>query len=216
MTFRRYFGIITTWYLHSHRTWDRLCHSCIGSSFLPRGAFPEVGAYSFDGGMHAGSLEALRVTRPEAVGLERTKPLRGGKDPGLVHKPSASATRPIDSDFAPCLYQRARRAILRHGYAWRQPRFNSSLCGRPALFPERAPCPSIQSTLKQKLCPSRLRPPRLHPQGRRGLSSGRARLRPCGYNILQNTLYVSDGRCGLGRGPSSVLLLAEQLTVQPT
>src|SRR5271165_2505049 len=78
-----------------------------------------------------------------------------------------------------------RRAILRHGYAWRQPRFNSSLCGRPALFPERAPCPSIQSTLKQKLCPSRLRPPRLHPQGRRGLSSGRARLRPCGYNILQ-------------------------------
>src|SRR5271157_6473013 len=72
MTFRRYFGIITTWYLHSHRTWDRFCHSCIGSSFLPRGAFPEVGAYSFDGGMHAGSLEALRVTRPEAVGLERT------------------------------------------------------------------------------------------------------------------------------------------------
>ena len=80
-----------------------------------------------------------------------------------------------------------RRAILRHGYAWRQPRSDSSLRGRPALFPERAPCPSIQSTLKQKLCPSRLRPPRLHPQGRRGLSSGRARLRPCGYNILQCT-----------------------------
>ena len=39
--------------------------------------------------------------------IQRTKPLRGGKDPGLVHKPSASATRPIDSDFAPCLYQRA-------------------------------------------------------------------------------------------------------------
>src|SRR5271165_430413 len=77
-----------------------------------------------------------------------------------------------------------RRAILRHGYAWRQSRSVSSLRGRPALFPERAPCPSIQSTLKQKLCPSRLRPPRLHPQGRRGLSSGRARLRPCGYNIL--------------------------------
>ena len=72
MTFRRYFGIITTWYLHSHRTWDRLCHSCIGSSFLPRGAFPEGGAYSFHGGMHAGSLEALRVARPEAVGLAGT------------------------------------------------------------------------------------------------------------------------------------------------
>ena len=37
----------------------------------------------------------------------RTKPLRGGKDPGLVHKPLASATRPIASDFVPCLYQRA-------------------------------------------------------------------------------------------------------------
>src|SRR5213082_3511215 len=72
MTLRRYFGMITTWYLHSHRTWDRLCHSCIGSSFLPPGAFPEGGAYSFHGGMHAASLEALRVTRPEAVGLGRT------------------------------------------------------------------------------------------------------------------------------------------------
>ena len=37
----------------------------------------------------------------------RTKPLRGGKDRDLVHKPSVSATRPIDPDFAPCLYQRA-------------------------------------------------------------------------------------------------------------
>src|SRR5947209_11872266 len=74
MTLRRYFGMITTWYLHSHRTWDRLCHSCIGSSFLPPGAFPEGGAYPFHGGMHAASLEALRVTRPEAVGLGRTNP----------------------------------------------------------------------------------------------------------------------------------------------
>src|SRR5271166_4526966 len=97
-----------------------------------------------------------------------------------------------------------RRAILRHGYAWRQPRFNSSLCGRPALFPERAPCPSIQSTLKQKLCPSRLRPPRLHPQGRRGLSSGRARLRPCGYNILQRTNPLRGGKDpGLVHKPSA-------------
>ena len=38
---------------------------------------------------------------------QEAKPLRGGRDPGLVHNPSASATRPIDSDFAPCLYQRA-------------------------------------------------------------------------------------------------------------
>src|SRR4051794_10834091 len=37
--------MITTWYLHSHRTWEELCHSCIGSSFLPFGAFLEGGAY---------------------------------------------------------------------------------------------------------------------------------------------------------------------------
>src|SRR5512135_2076375 len=60
-TFRRYFGMITTWYLHSHRTWDRLCHSCIGSSFLAHGAFPEGGAYVVSAGVHAGSLEALWV-----------------------------------------------------------------------------------------------------------------------------------------------------------
>ena len=86
-----------------------------------------------------------------------------------------------------------RRATLRHGYAWRQLRSDSSLRGRPVLFPECAPCPSIQSTLKQKLCPSRLRPPRLHPQGRRGLSSGRACLRPCGYNILQIASAYASG-----------------------
>src|SRR5512142_482695 len=68
-TFRRYFGMITTWYLQSQRTWDRLCHSCIGSSFLPRGAFPEGGAYAVPQRLHAGSLEALRVSRPEAVVL---------------------------------------------------------------------------------------------------------------------------------------------------
>src|SRR5208337_3779282 len=67
-------------------------------------------------------------------------------------------------------------AILGHGYARRRARLARSLRGRPALFPERAPYPFIQSTLKQKLCPSRLRPPSLHPQGRRGPSSGRARL----------------------------------------
>src|SRR3954471_21540669 len=62
--------MITTWYLHSHRTWDRLCHSCIGSSFLPHGAFPEGGAYAVLRELHAGSLEAHWVTRPEAVDLE--------------------------------------------------------------------------------------------------------------------------------------------------
>src|SRR5271157_6165421 len=65
--------MITTWYLHSQRTWDKLCHSCIGSSFLPRGAFPEGRAYAFSQRLHAGSLEALRVSRPEAVVLAFNK-----------------------------------------------------------------------------------------------------------------------------------------------
>src|SRR3954467_12865199 len=29
--------MITMWYLQSHRTWDRFCHSCIGSPSCPRG-----------------------------------------------------------------------------------------------------------------------------------------------------------------------------------
>src|SRR5262245_6524147 len=29
--------MITTWYLQSHRTWDRSCHSCIGSPSSPEG-----------------------------------------------------------------------------------------------------------------------------------------------------------------------------------
>ncbi len=37
---------------------------------LPERAFPEVEPMPFPTPMHAGSLEALRVTRPEAVGLE--------------------------------------------------------------------------------------------------------------------------------------------------
>src|SRR5215831_15416503 len=53
--------MITTWYLQSQRTWDRLCHSCRGSSFLPRGAFPEGGASVVLRRRHAGSLEALWV-----------------------------------------------------------------------------------------------------------------------------------------------------------
>ena len=34
---------------------------------------------------------------------QRTKPLRGGKDRDRAPEPLASATGPIDSDFAPCL-----------------------------------------------------------------------------------------------------------------
>ena len=47
--------------------------------------------------------------------MQRTKPLRGGKDRRIVHKPSASAARPIEFDFSPCLYQ---RAVPCYSQAW--------------------------------------------------------------------------------------------------
>jgi hypothetical protein len=78
-----------------------------------------------------------------------------------------------------------RRAILRPGDAGGRLQSHPSLRGGLAYRPAYAPYPSIRSTLKQRPCQSRLRPPRLYPQGRRGLSSGRARRRPCGYNVLQ-------------------------------
>ena len=101
----------------------------------------------------------------------------GGLNRSAVGKTQVSFTSRRPQQLAPSTLtsllactNALRRATLRHGYAWRQLRSDSSLRGRPALFPECAPCPPIQSTLEQKLCPSRFRPPRLHPQGRRGLS----------------------------------------------
>ena len=42
----RYFGTMTTWYLQSQRTCDKLCQSCIGSSSLcPEWDFPGGRAY---------------------------------------------------------------------------------------------------------------------------------------------------------------------------
>jgi hypothetical protein len=45
--------------------------ACQGSSFWPHGAFPEERAYAVFERLHAGSLEALRVSRPEAVVLNK-------------------------------------------------------------------------------------------------------------------------------------------------
>src|SRR5512142_3383234 len=82
--------MITTWYLQSQRTWDKLCHSCIGSSFLPRGAFPEGRAYAVSQRLHAGSLEALRVSRPEAVVLVDNNQTGSGRACG-----GESRSRPV-------------------------------------------------------------------------------------------------------------------------
>ena len=109
-------------------------------------------------------------SRPQAVGLGRTPHWLG-----------------LRSLLGP-----TRRAVLSSGTvtsgAYSAPSFTS---GRPALHPERPPRPSIQITsYKQTACLSRLRPPRLHPQGRRGPGGGRTRRRPCGYNVLQIAHHV--------------------------
>ena len=82
-----------------------------------------------------------------------TKPLRGGKDPGLVHKPSASATRPIDSDFAPSLYQRAAPC---YSSAWLRlaaasVRFFTSRS--PGTLPRTRPLPIYSIYIKAKAVP---------------------------------------------------------------
>src|SRR5208337_3409825 len=102
-TVRRDFGIITTWYLHSHRTWDRLCHSCMGSSFLAHGAFAEGGASVVSAGMHAGSLEALWVTRPEAVVLAGNKFFLWPS--GLKDGPRGDMARRLRIPYPGAIYQ---------------------------------------------------------------------------------------------------------------
>ena len=159
-----------------------------------------------------GTLLLLRLVRDPIGGLVRD-PI-GGLNRSAVGKTKMSFTsrRPQQLGLSTLTSLLActdapRRAILRHGYSWRRARLPPPLRGRPAPFPKRAPYPSIQSTLEQRLCPSRLRPPRLHPQGRRGLSSGRARRRPCGYNFLQiANCLARDGSGNLGRDGTRVPL----------
>src|SRR6476659_7216597 len=104
---------MTTWYLQSHRTWDRLCQSCIGSSFLPRGAFRKGSLCRLARECTPDRSEALWVTRPEAVasagskdretevlwvtsegGLPPRRPLTGKptKDLGQVAHPGISSS----------------------------------------------------------------------------------------------------------------------------
>ena len=92
-----------------------------------------------------------RYLEISASSVRRTKPLRGGKDPGLVHKPSASATRSIDSDFAPCLYQRAAPC---YSSAWLRlaaasVRFSTSRS--PSTLPRTRPLPIY--SIKAKAVP---------------------------------------------------------------
>jgi hypothetical protein len=70
ITLLRNLGIITTWYLQSHRTCDKLCQSCIGSSSSsPLRGFPGGRTYNIS--------PRIGRTSPgpplEAVGLITTK-----------------------------------------------------------------------------------------------------------------------------------------------
>src|SRR5262245_768754 len=70
---------MTTWDVQSHRTGDRLCPSCIGSSFLPRGAFRKRSLCRWVGECTPDRSEALWVTRPEAAASASSEREDGGQ-----------------------------------------------------------------------------------------------------------------------------------------
>jgi len=85
--------------------------------------------------------------------VQRTKPLRGGKDRGIVHKSSASAARPIESDFAPCLY---RCAVPCYSRAWLRSAAGSarSFTSRSSgTLPRTRPLPIYSIYIKAKAVP---------------------------------------------------------------
>ena len=92
---------------------------------------------------------------PQAVEHARhtTKPLRGGKDPGLRHGPSVTATRATDADFAPRL---SRCAVPGYAPVWRRwmAISVSSLTPRRAGTPPRLrPLPIYSIYIKAKAVP---------------------------------------------------------------
>jgi hypothetical protein len=106
---------------------------------------------------------------PQAVEHARhtTKPLRGGEDRDLGMG-SASATRPTGLDFARRLSQRAAPGSPPAG----RRRMAAAVCSltppRAGTPPRLRPLPIDSISIEPRPCPSRLRPPRLYPQGRRG------------------------------------------------
>ena len=93
---------------------------------------------------------AVGAALPSCAG---TKPLRGGKDRGIDHEPSTSATRSLDSEFAPHLY---RRAVPCYSRAWRRLAAVSArfLTSRPSSTLPKAPALPIYSIyIKAKAVP---------------------------------------------------------------
>src|SRR5271157_6085575 len=140
-------------------SWNLLSPNGRLGIILPTGIYSDFGTKELrELLLFRGRIDLLYAFQNEkkifaAADHRRTKPLRGGKDPGLVHKPSASATRPIDSDFAPCLYQRAAPC---YSSAWLRlaaasVRFFTSRS--PGTLPRTRPLPIYSIYIKAKAVP---------------------------------------------------------------
>ena len=132
--------------------------------------------------------------------VQRTKPLRGGKDRGIVHKSSASAARPIESDFAPCLY---RCAVPCYSRAWLRSAAGSarSFTSRSSgTLPRTRPLPIYSICIKAKAVPVAASPSELASAG-----PTRSELRPRSLTALRIQLS-SEGATWTGSGHRPMVL----------
>jgi hypothetical protein len=131
--------------------------------------------HSGEAGFSAKTVRFYRITHTAFLDSmrfcwRRTKSLRDGQDRDPVRKQSASAARPTGSGLAPRCTAAPRRATLAHGGVGGglRPVFHLGVARQSS---QNAPFVHLFNLLlKQTPCLSRLRPPRLHPQGRRRLS----------------------------------------------
>ena len=131
---------------------------------------------------------------------QRTKPLRGGKDRGIVHKSSASAARPIESDFAPCLY---RCAVPCYSRAWLRSAAGSarSFTSRSSgTLPRTRPLPIYSIYIKAKAVPVAASSSELASAG-----PTRSELRPRSLTALRIQLS-SEGATWTGGGHRPMVL----------
>ena len=132
--------------------------------------------------------------------VQRTKPLRGGKDRGIVHKSSASAARPIESDFAPCLY---RCAVPCYSRAWLRSAAGSarSFTSRSSgTLPRTRPLPIYSICIKAKAVPVAASSSELASAG-----PTRSELRPRSLTALRIQLS-SEGATWTGGGHRPMVL----------
>jgi len=139
---------------------------------------------------------ARRITHSLRFPTWRTKPLRGGKDRGIVHKSSASAARPIESDFAPCLY---RCAVPCYSRAWLGSAAGSarSFTSRSSgTLPRTRPLPIYSIYIKAKAVPVAASSSELASAG-----PTRSELRPRSLTALRIQLSSKTHNFGLSYHP---------------